>query len=56
MCGLIAIKAIKTSISDDFLNCCVCFIAFQSSINNTDIVADFSNIREYCSNVATVAP
>ena len=36
---------------DDSLKCCVCFIEFQSSINNTTITDDSSNIREYYSTV-----
>ncbi|HEX5981131.1 MAG TPA: response regulator [Nitrososphaeraceae archaeon] len=36
---------------DDSLKCCVCFIEFQSSINNPAIADDSSNIREYYSTV-----
>ena len=42
-------KSIK--FTDDSLKCCVCFIEFQSSINNTTITDDSSNIREYYSTV-----
>src|SRR5688572_3669392 len=42
-------KSIK--FTDDSLKCCVCFIEFQSSINNTPITDDSSNIREYYSTV-----
>ena len=35
--------------SDDSIKCCVCFIEFQSSIDNTTIADDSSNIREYYS-------
>ena len=40
-------KSIK--FTDDSLKCCVCFIEFQSSIDNTTIADDSSNIREYYS-------
>ena len=40
-------KSIK--FTDDSLKCCVCFIEFQSSIGNTTIADDSSNIREYYS-------
>ena len=42
-------KSIK--FTDDSLKCCVCFIEFQSSINNPAIADDSSNIREYYSTV-----
>ena len=42
-------KSIK--FTDDSLKCCVCFIEFRSSINNTTITDDSSNIREYYSTV-----
>ena len=42
-------KSIK--FTDDSLKCCVCFIEFQSSINNITITDDSSNIREYYSTV-----
>ena len=42
-------KSIK--FTDDSLKCCVCFIEFQSSINNTTIADDSSPIREYYSTV-----
>ena len=42
-------KSIK--FTDDSLKCCVCFIEFQSSIGNTTIADDSSNIREYYSTV-----
>jgi CheY-like chemotaxis protein len=42
-------KSIK--FTDDSLKCCVCFIEFQGSINNTTITDDSSNIREYYSTV-----
>jgi CheY-like chemotaxis protein len=42
-------KSIK--FTDDSLKCCVCFIEFQSSINNPTITDDSSNIREYYSTV-----
>ena len=42
-------KSIK--FTDDSLKCCVCFIEFQSSINNTTITDYSSNIREYYSTV-----
>jgi two-component system response regulator ChvI len=42
-------KSIK--FTDDSLKCCVCFIEFQSYINNTNITDDSSNIREYYSTV-----
>jgi two-component system, OmpR family, response regulator ChvI len=42
-------KSIK--FTDDSLKCCVCFIEFQSSINNSTITDDSSNIREYYSTV-----
>jgi CheY-like chemotaxis protein len=42
-------KSIK--FTDDSLKCCVCFIEFQSSTNNTTITDDSSNIREYYSTV-----
>ena len=38
-------KSIK--FTDDSLKCCVCFIEFESSINNIAIADDSSNIREY---------
>ena len=37
--------------TDDSLKCCVCFIEFESSINNIAIADDSSNIREYYSTV-----
>ena len=40
-------KSIK--FTDDSLKCCVCFIEFESSINNIAIADDSSNIREYYS-------
>jgi CheY-like chemotaxis protein len=42
-------KSIK--FTDDSLKCCVCFIEFQSSINNTTITDDSSITREYYSTV-----
>ncbi len=42
-------KSIK--FTDDSLKCCVCFIEFESSINNIAIADDSSNIREYYSTV-----
>ena len=42
-------KSIK--FTDDSLKCCVCFIEFQSSINNPAIADGSSNIREYYSTV-----
>jgi CheY-like chemotaxis protein len=42
-------KSIK--FTDDSLKCCVCFIEFQSTINNTTIADDSSPIREYYSTV-----
>jgi CheY-like chemotaxis protein len=42
-------KSIK--FTDDSLKCCVFFIEFQSSINNTTIADDSSSIREYYSTV-----
>jgi CheY-like chemotaxis protein len=42
-------KSIK--FTDDSLKCCVFFIEFQSSINNTTIADDSSPIREYYSTV-----
>jgi CheY-like chemotaxis protein len=42
-------KSIK--FTDDSLKCCVFFIEFQSSINNTTIADDSSHIREYYSTV-----
>ena len=38
-------KSIK--FTDDSLKCCVCFIEFESFINNIAIADDSSNIREY---------
>ena len=40
-------KSIK--FTDDSLKCCVCFIEFQSSINNTTIAEDHLQLREYYS-------
>ncbi len=40
-------KSIK--FTDDSIKCCVCFIEYESSINNTAIVDDPPNIREYYS-------
>ena len=40
-------KSIK--FTDDSLKCCVCFIEFESFINNIAIADDSSNIREYYS-------
>ena len=37
--------------TDDSIKCCVCFIEFESSINNTAIADDPPNIREYYSTV-----
>jgi CheY-like chemotaxis protein len=42
-------KSVK--FTDDSIKCCVCFIEFESSINNTTIADDSSNIREYYSTV-----
>ena len=42
-------KSIK--FTDDSIKCCVCFIEFESSINNTAIADDPPNIREYYSTV-----
>ncbi|HEY6588149.1 MAG TPA: response regulator [Nitrososphaeraceae archaeon] len=42
-------KSIK--FTDDSLKCCVCFIEFESSVNNIAIADDSSNIREYYSTV-----
>ena len=42
-------KGIK--FTDDSIKCCVCFIEFESSINNTAIADDPPNIREYYSTV-----
>ena len=42
-------KSIK--FTDDSLKCCVFFIEFQSSINNTTIADDSSSTREYYSTV-----
>ena len=42
-------KSIK--FTDDSLKCCVCFIEFESFINNIAIADDSSNIREYYSTV-----
>jgi CheY-like chemotaxis protein len=42
-------KSIK--FTDDSLKCCVCFIEFQSSIGNTTIADDSSNVREYYSTI-----
>ena len=42
-------KSIK--FTDDSIKCCVCFIEFESSINNTAIADDHPNIREYYSTV-----
>ena len=37
--------------TDDSIKCCVCFIEFESSINNTAIADDPPNIREYYSTI-----
>jgi len=42
-------KSIK--FTDDSLKCCVCFIEFQSLINNSSLTYDSSHIREYYSTV-----
>ncbi len=42
-------KSVK--FTDDSLKCCICFIEFESSINNIPIADDSSNIREYYSTV-----
>ncbi len=42
-------KSIK--FTDDSLKCCVCFLEFQSSINNTTIAEDHLQLREYYSTV-----
>ena len=42
-------KSIK--FTDDSLKCCVCFIEFQSLINNGSLTYDSSHIREYYSTV-----
>ena len=42
-------KSIK--FTDDSIKCCVCFIEFESSINNIAISDDSSHIREYYSTV-----
>ena len=38
-------KSVK--FTDDSIKCCVCFIEFESTIHNTAIADDSSNIREY---------
>jgi two-component system, OmpR family, response regulator ChvI len=42
-------KSIK--FTDDSLKCCVCFIEFQSLINNSSLTYDSSHIRKYYSTV-----
>ncbi len=42
-------KSIK--FTDDSLKCCVCFIEFQTPVNNLSITYDSSQIREYYSTV-----
>jgi CheY-like chemotaxis protein len=42
-------KSIK--FTDDSLKCCVCFIEFQTSVNNLSLTYDPSHIREYYSTV-----
>ena len=42
-------KSIK--FTDDSLKCCVCFIEFESLINNSSLTYDSSHIREYYSTV-----
>ena len=37
--------------TDDSIKCCVCFIEFESSINNITIAEDHLQIREYYSTV-----
>ncbi|HET9805866.1 MAG TPA: response regulator [Nitrososphaeraceae archaeon] len=42
-------KSIK--FTDDSLKCCVCFIEFQTAVNNLSLTYDSSQIREYYSTV-----
>ncbi|HEX7142993.1 MAG TPA: response regulator [Nitrososphaeraceae archaeon] len=42
-------KSVK--FTDDSIKCCICFIEFESSINNIDIADDPSHVREYYSTV-----
>jgi CheY-like chemotaxis protein len=42
-------KSIK--FTDDSLKCCVCFIEFQTAVDNLSLTSDPSHIREYYSNV-----
>ena len=42
-------KSIK--FTDDSLKCCVCFIEFESAVNNLAMSEDFSPIREYYSTI-----
>ncbi|MGI9012495.1 MAG: response regulator [Nitrososphaeraceae archaeon] len=42
-------KSVK--FTDDPIKCCICFIEFESSINNIAIADDPSNVREYYSTV-----
>ena len=42
-------KSIK--FTDDSLKCCVCFIEFESAVNNLATSEDFSPIREYYSTI-----
>ena len=37
--------------TDDSLKCCVCFIEFESAVNNLAMSEDFSPIREYYSTI-----
>ena len=42
-------KSVK--FTDDSIKCCICFIEFESSINNIPIADDPSHVREYYSTV-----